>query len=78
MKQRSLIAMVMVLVVTVSIVVLSCISPAMAQEDKVYKWKFQSHHTPGSLAIESVIKPFIERRCPEAGWKLVCIMPGSW
>ena len=27
----------------------------------VINWKFQSHHTPGSLAVESVIKPFIER-----------------
>ncbi len=27
----------------------------------VINWKFQSHHTPGSLAVESVIKPFLER-----------------
>lgn len=70
MKQRSLVAMVMVLAVTVSIVVLGCISPAMAQEDKVYKWKFQSHHTPGSLAVESAIKPFIERVEKMSGGRL--------
>ena len=70
MKQRSLVVIVMVLAVTVSILVLNCISPAMAQEDKVYKWKFQSHHTPGSLAVESAIKPFIERVEKMSGGRL--------
>jgi len=70
MKQRSLVTMVMVLAVTVSIVVLSCILPAMAQENKVIKWKFQSHHTPGSLAVESAIKPFIERVEKMSGGRL--------
>lgn len=69
MKKRSLVSLVIVLAITVSIVVLGCISPAMAK-DKVYRWKFQSHHTPGSLAVESAIKPFIERVEKMSGGRL--------
>lgn len=36
----------------------------------VFNWKFQSHHTPGSLAVESVIKPFIERVEKMSGGRL--------
>lgn len=42
----------------------------MAADDKVFEWKFQSHHTPGSLAVESVIKPFIERVEKMSGGRL--------
>ncbi len=69
MKKRSLVSLVIVLVITVSIVALGCVSPAMAK-DKVYRWKFQSHHTPGSLAVESAIKPFIERVEKMSGGRL--------
>lgn len=70
MKQRSLFALLVVLAVAVSIVMLGCVSPAMAQDDKVYRWKFQSHHTPGSLAVESAIKPFIKRVEAMSGGRL--------
>jgi TRAP-type C4-dicarboxylate transport system substrate-binding protein len=69
MKKRSWVSLVIVLAITLSIVALGCVSPAMAK-DKVYRWKFQSHHTPGSLAVESAIKPFIERVEKMSGGRL--------
>ncbi|MGC9373143.1 MAG: hypothetical protein ACP5DY_07445, partial [Thermovirgaceae bacterium] len=42
--------------------------PASAAEE--FNWKFQSHHTPGSLAVEKAIKPFIERVEKMSGGRL--------
>lgn len=70
MKHRGLVTLGIVLAVTLGILVAGCTSPAMAKDEKVYKWKFQSHHTPGSLAVESAIKPFIERVDKMSGGRL--------
>ncbi len=70
MKHRGLVMLGIVLAVTLGILVTCCTTPAMAKDDKVYKWKFQSHHTPGSLAVESAIKPFIERVDKMSGGRL--------
>lgn len=69
MKHRGLVTLGIVLAVALSIVVLGCTAPAMAK-DKVVKWKFQCHHTPGSLSVEAAIKPFIERVQKMSGGRL--------
>jgi TRAP-type C4-dicarboxylate transport system substrate-binding protein len=55
--------------VLAAFLVMGCTSP-VAAKDKVFNWKFQSHHTPGSLAVESAIKPFIERVEKMSGGRL--------
>ena len=70
MKHRSLFTLGIVLTVAFCVMFLGCTAPAMAKDDKVYTWKFQSHHTPGSLAVEAAIKPFIERVDKMSGGRL--------
>lgn len=67
MKRRSLVALGLMVVMLAALFALG--GPAAAS-DKVYNWKFQSHHTPGSLAVERAIKPFIERVEKMSGGRL--------
>ena len=61
MKLRNRMGLFMVLAFVIGVLAVGFTSPAMAADAREFKWKFQSHHTPGSLSVESVIKPFIER-----------------
>ncbi|MDD2453312.1 MAG: TRAP transporter substrate-binding protein [Synergistaceae bacterium] len=70
MKHRNLGILFILAVFAATVFAVSFVSPAMAADDKVFQWKFQSHHTPGSLAVESVIKPFIERVEKMSGGRL--------
>ncbi|MFP4482482.1 MAG: TRAP transporter substrate-binding protein [Thermovirgaceae bacterium] len=67
MKRNYLIAVGLAVVIFAALFALN--GPATAS-DKVYNWKFQSHHTPGSLAVERAIKPFIERVEKMSGGRL--------
>lgn len=70
MKCKHLIALVTVVAIVMGICAIGCPSLAEAKDSKVIKWKFQSHHTPGSLAVEYAIKPFIERVEKMSGGRL--------
>ena len=70
MRNRNLGALFVVAAFVASVFAVGFISPALAADGKVFQWKFQSHHTPGSLAVESVIKPFIERVEKMSGGRL--------
>ena len=59
----------LVSVVAIVMGLLMVAGPSVAA-DKVFHWKFQSHHTAGSLAVERVIKPFIERVEKMSGGRL--------
>ncbi|HAG22623.1 MAG TPA: hypothetical protein DCG87_04935, partial [Synergistaceae bacterium] len=69
MKHKNLVASVLVVLVLAVLLTFGAYSQADAK-DKVYNWKFQSHHTPGSLAVEKAIKPFIERVEKMSGGRL--------
>ena len=60
----------MALAIVLSLIVIGGSSSEAAAAPKVINWKFQSHHTPGSLAVESAIKPFIERVEKMSGGRL--------
>jgi TRAP-type C4-dicarboxylate transport system substrate-binding protein len=66
-KHRKLVLLGMAVLITLSLLAIS--GPSVAA-DKVFNWKFQSHHTPGSLAVEKAIKPFIERVEKMSGGRL--------
>ena len=67
MKHRNLGILFILSVFAATVFAAGFTSPAMAAD---FQWKFQSHHTPGSLAVESVIKPFIERVEKMSGGRL--------
>ncbi len=66
-KHRKLVLLGMAVLITLGL--LAAGGPSVAA-DKVFNWKFQSHHTPGSLAVEKAIKPFIERVEKMSGGRL--------
>jgi len=69
MKRGRFVLLGMTLVIILSLIVIGG-SSSEAAAPKVINWKFQSHHTPGSLAVESAIKPFIERVEKMSGGRL--------
>lgn len=66
-KNKNMLALGMIAVLLLSLLAVG--NPAVAAEKEI-KWKFQSHHTPGSLAVEKAIKPFIERVEKMSGGRL--------
>ena len=70
MERKNLLLSGMVLILAAVMLTVGFTSPIMAKDQEVFHWKFQSHHTPGSLAVESAIKPFIERVDAMSGGRL--------
>lgn len=70
MKNRKLVVLGMAAAVILGLLVVGGPSVAAENPPKVINWKFQSHHTPGSLAVEFAIKPFIERVEKMSGGRL--------
>ncbi len=70
MKQKRFFLLVMALAIVLSLIVIGGSSSEAADPPEVINWKFQSHHTPGSLAVEYAIKPFIERVEKMSGGRL--------
>ena len=67
MKNRKMLVLGMIAVLLLGLLAVG--NPSVAAEKEI-KWKFQSHHTPGSLAVEKAIKPFIERVEKMSGGRL--------
>ena len=65
--KKKLVALVSVVALVMGLL---AVAGPSAAADKVFNWKFQSHHTAGSLAVERVIKPFIERVEKMSGGRL--------
>jgi len=65
--KKKLVALVSVVAIVMGLL---AVAGPSAAADKVFHWKFQSHHTAGSLAVERVIKPFIERVEKMSGGRL--------
>ncbi len=70
MERKNLLLSGIVLMLAAVMLTVGFTSPIMAKDQEVFHWKFQSHHTPGSLAVEAAIKPFIERVDAMSGGRL--------